>query len=282
MKFQETCEAVAPPKSGWQPEVAVESALVLSNQAVNAEYKHLIVKCSALAAGARPGQFFHLLCPGDGRVNPYFRRPMSVYGIQSKDLKIEFMYKVTGAGTRALATLGVGDHLNIMGPLGQGFTLSPSWRHIILVARGVGLATLAPLVAEARAADIQVTTILSARSPDLLLSQELFQALGAKVITVTDAQANSSPAHVEALLRALITTSSCDALFTCGSARLAKMLQKFSKEFGIPGQIAMEQQMACGIGACYCCVRDFNVEGKIVSQRVCYDGPVFDLNEAVL
>ena len=60
-----------------------------------------------------------------------------------------------------------------------------------------------------------------------------------------------------------------------------RVQQRLAQEFGLPGQVAMEQQMACGIGLCYCCVRDFNVNGEIVNRRVCWDGPVFDLMEAL-
>ena len=66
-----------------------------------------------------------------------------------------------------------------------------------------------------------------------------------------------------------------------GSARLIRVQQRLAREFGLPGQVAMEQQMACGIGLCHACVRDFDVGGEILSQRVCWDGPVFDLMEAL-
>jgi len=60
-----------------------------------------------------------------------------------------------------------------------------------------------------------------------------------------------------------------------------RVQQRLAHEFGLPGQVAMEQQMACGIGMCFCCVRDFNVQGEIIQRRVCWDGPVFDLMEAL-
>ena len=83
------------------------------------------------------------------------------------------------------------------------------------------------------------------------------------------------------MLRRLIAERRCDAFFTCGSSRLMRVQQRLAHEFGLPGQVAMEQQMACGIGLCFCCVRDFNVDGEIEQRRVCWDGPVFDLMEAL-
>jgi dihydroorotate dehydrogenase electron transfer subunit len=168
-----------------------------------------------------------------------------------------------------------------MGPLGTGFRLDPNWKHIVAVGRGAGLATLAPLAKAARANGTEVTAVFSARRPELLVSVDLFKGHGAEVVPVTDSQQTSGPGNVERILRGLIAEGRCDAFFTCGSTRLMRVQQRLAVEFGLSGQVAMEQQMACGIGLCYCCVRDFNVGGEIASRRVCWDGPVFDLLEAL-
>src|ERR1700722_20360530 len=261
--------AVTPPASPhapWKPSIVAELAKVVANTAVNAEYRHLVVDCSEVAASAQPGQFFQLLCPHPAGEQPFLRRPMSLYGADPVKRQVEFLYKVTGAGTRGLDLIKPGDHLDIMGPLGTGFTLDPKWRHIVAVGRGAGLATLAPLAKAAKVNGTKVTAIFSARRPELLVS---------------DSEQTSGPGNVERILRGLIAQGKCDAFFTCGSSRLMRVQQRLAIEFGLPGQVAMEQQMACGIGLCYCCVRDFNVGGEIVSRRVCWDGPVFDLLEAL-
>jgi dihydroorotate dehydrogenase electron transfer subunit len=168
-----------------------------------------------------------------------------------------------------------------MGPLGVGFTLAPELRHIVAIGRGAGLATLAPLAKAARANGTAVTAIFSARRPELLVSVELFKSHGAEVIAATDSEGTSGPASIERVLRGLIDEGRCQAFFTCGSSRLLRVQQRLAREFAIPGQVAMEQQMACGIGLCYCCVKDFNVDGEIVARRVCWEGPVFDMMEAL-
>jgi dihydroorotate dehydrogenase electron transfer subunit len=268
-------------RSPWKASIVAELAEVVVNKAINAEYRYLLLNCSEEAAQALPGQFFQLLCPQPEGEQPFLRRPMSLYGADPDKRQVEFLYKVTGAGTRGLDTLRPGDRLDIMGPLGVGFTLDPSWRHIVAVGRGAGLATLAPLAKAAKANGTHVTAILSARRPDLVVSVELFESHGADVIAVTDSESTSGPANVERILRRQIADDRCDAFFTCGSSRLMRVQQRLAQEFGLPGQVAMEQQMACGIGLCYCCVRDFNVNGEIVNRRVCWDGPVFDLMEAL-
>lgn len=265
----------------FQATAAEELVEVVSNDLVNGEYRHLVVATSVLAATAQPGQFYQLLCPAPPGEAPYLRRPMSLYGADPAARRVEFLYKVTGAGTRGLATLAPGETMQLLGPLGRGYRIDPAWKHIVAVGRGAGLATLGPMAQAAAALGIGVTAILSARRPDLVVSDALFRRYGATVLTVTDQEANSGPAHVERLLRGLIANGRCDAFFTCGSARLLRVQQKLAREFGLPGQVAMEQQMACGLGMCFCCVRDFAVDGEIVHKRVCWDGPVFDIQEAL-
>jgi dihydroorotate dehydrogenase electron transfer subunit len=265
----------------WKAGIVAELTGVLANQMVSGEYRHLVVRCGETLAAAAPGQFFQLLCPPSAAGQPFLRRPMSVYAADSGRRQLEFLYKVTGAGTRGLDRLEPGDQLDVMGPLGRGFALDPHWRHVAVVGRGAGLATLAPLAGAARQAGIRVTAILSARAPELMVTEDLFHRHGAEVIVVTDAEGTSAPDEVERILRQRIRDGRCDAFFTCGSARLVAVQQRLAREFGIPGQVAVEQQMACGLGLCHCCVRDFRVGGETVHRRVCWDGPVFNLAEVL-
>ena len=262
--------------------VAFERALpVIGNLPVNGEYMKLVLAAPAdLVSRCRAGQFFHILCPQISGETPYLRRPMSIYGFDAEKGELQFLYKVTGAGTRALAALDTGDRLNVVGPLGRPFEIAPEWRHLVLLARGVGLATLAPLALEAHRLGRKLTAICSARSPELLMSLDYFRDLGAEVIAVTDADGSSSMENLERLLEGLIAGEGVDAFYTCGSNRMLKLLQQLGARHGIPGQIALEQQMACGLGMCHCCVRPFRQAGRTVNLRVCREGPVFDLQEA--
>jgi dihydroorotate dehydrogenase electron transfer subunit len=262
--------------------VAFERTLpVLGNQPVNGEYMKLVLAAPPdLVSLCRAGQFFHILCPQIAGEMPYLRRPMSIYGFDAEKGELQFLYKVTGAGTRALAALDTGDSLNIVGPLGQPFEIAPEWRHLVLLARGVGLATLAPLALEAHQLGRKLTAICSARSPELLMSLDYFRDLGAEVIAVTDADGSSAMENLEKLLEGLIAGEGVDAFYTCGSNRMLKLLQRLGTRHGIPGQIALEQQMACGLGMCHCCVRPFRKAGRTVNLRDCREGPVFDLQEA--
>jgi dihydroorotate dehydrogenase electron transfer subunit len=253
---------------------------VISHDWVNEEYKHLVVAASPRALAVKPGQFFNLLCPSPDTGELWLRRPQSVYRIDAARGRIEFLYKCVGRGTRGLATLKAGDGLNIVGPLGVGFHLDPSWRNVVVLGRGVGLATLAPISQLAAGCGVGVTAILSARSHDLVMADDLFAKVGT-VVPVLDTDRSSDVENVERILQGLIAAKCADAFFTCGSNRLMQLMKRLARQHGIPGQVAMEQVMACGLGPCYVCVRTFEVNGRKELRRVCIEGPVFDLQEAV-
>ena len=256
-------------------------AQVLLNEWVNAEYKRIRLSAPHPAGSAQAGQFFNIECPPSGEDQPYLRRPMSTYLADAQAGEVEFLYKVTGAGTRGLATLESGMHTRLLGPLGNGFVLQPGWQNIVVLGRGVGLATLAPLAELAAGAGVGVTALISARGREQVVSLDRFEAIGARTEVILDSEGTSGVEAVEAMLRGYWNEGRADAFFTCGSNRLMLVMQKLARELGISGQVAMEQQMACGLGMCFCCVRNFNVEGETISRRVCWDGPVFDLNEVV-
>ncbi|WP_233857504.1 dihydroorotate dehydrogenase electron transfer subunit [Paraburkholderia sp. HD33-4] len=263
-------------------DIAEHACEVLQNTPVNAEYRHMIVAAPAGAALAQPGQFFHLACPPGAAGSSFLRRPMSVYGADPRRRTVEFLYKVQGTGTQGLATLQPGDTLDALGPLGHGFVLPTGTRHVLLLARGVGLATLAPLAAHAVAQGAQVSAVLSARSQALVMSAERLRATGATVHIVTDEDGSSDASRVEAQLEALHAEAPFDFLSTCGSNRLLLLLQKLGRAWGVAGQTAIEQRMGCGIGSCYACVRPFRERAdsdRLTFRRVCWDGPVFDLQE---
>ncbi len=254
---------------------------IVANDFVNDEYKHLVMTVHEQALKAYAGQMFHLLCPSPDGAEVWMRRPMSVYRVNKDACQIEFLYKIEGRGTQGMGMLRPGDEFNVAGPLGVGFKLKPDWKNIVVLGRGVGLATLAPLSQLAADNGVGVTAILSARNPKVVMSKDLFESLGAKTVAVVDTDNSSAVENVEKIIEGLIAQDKADAFFTCGSNRLLKLMQRLGKKHNIPGQVAVEQIMVCGFGACYVCMRTFEVDGVRVLRRVCRDGPVFNMQEAV-
>lgn len=247
---------------------------VVEHAWVNARYKYLRLRApAALARKTVAGQFFQLACPPGEAEQPFLRRPMSVYGIGPEEDRIEFLYHVKGTGTRALERIGVGRSLTVIGPLGTGFTFAAGWRRILLVARGVGLATMAPLVPLAARAGVAMTMVLSARTPADLMRNEFLRGAQAEVHPVFDSDGSSAVERLAPLVARLIAEQKPDMVYTCGSNRLLELLQRL----GAHGEVALEQQMACAMGVCLSCVRLFHEDGERVFRRVCCEGPVFPI-----
>src|SRR6202035_2820953 len=231
------------------PHIPAEEALcpVVFHDCVNSEYKHLVVQASPKALAVKPGQFFNLLCPSPDVGELWLRRPQSVYRIDRAQGRIEFLYKCVGRGTRGLATLEVGGELNMVGPLGVGFSLDPRWKSVVVLGRGVGLATLAPISQLAQENGVTVTAILSARSAEFVMADDLFGAVG-EVVSVLDSDGSSAVENVEAILRRLIAASRADAFYTCGSNRLLQLVKRVRRGDRTPGPRGTGQNK----GFCVC------------------------------
>ncbi len=263
--------------------VASYRCRVVEHSWVNQRYKHIRLEADApIARITKPGQFYQLRCPTTDTEQPFLLRPMSVYGAGPQAGRIEFLYNVTGVGTRAMASLPVDGHMEIVGPLGNTFTFRPDFRRILVVARGVGLATMAPLIQQAAEAGVAITAVMSARTRDDLMAHEFLRGANAQVHSVFDADGSSSVEAMEVLMRGLLGQQRPDAVYTCGSHRLLMLLQRVLADHPeVIGEVAMEQRMACGMGVCLSCVRLFDCDGDKQFLRVCREGPVFSIREVV-
>ena len=258
----------------------VSNLKVLKNVQVSARYWHMVVEAPELVSETHSGQFFHIRCADEDF--PFLRRPFSIYRINKEDGTLEFLYLIKGEGTKRLTEIVEDEEVDVLGPLGVGFDLSEELETILLLARGVGIATLAALAQEAGEKGIKSIAILSARSKNDLLATEELQSLGAEVYKVTEEEGTSDVENVEYLISDILDKNKIDAGFTCGSKRLSKLIQKVSSDYDIPSQIALEENMGCAMGACYACVHDIIQDGEIQPVRVCREGPVFKIDEVVL
>jgi len=253
---------------------------IISNVKVSERYWHMTVDISNINETIEPGQFFNLLCTDS--LYPFLRRPLSVYKINAETKSIEFLYLVKGLGTNKLTELRAGEDINIFGPLGKGFHLEESGETILLLARGVGIATLAGLAFKAAKQNKKIIAILSARSQNDLLSANYLMNLGAAVYKVTDEEGTSDIKKVENLINRLLSERKIDAFYTCGSKRLSYLIQCIANREGIPGEIALEEHMGCAMGVCFACVCKVKIGNEIKTPRVCIDGPVFPLSQVIL
>ncbi|MDU4362530.1 MAG: dihydroorotate dehydrogenase electron transfer subunit [Klebsiella oxytoca] len=250
---------------------------------VNKRYKYLRLSAAVdLHSATLPGQFYMLKCPNVKSLHPFLLRPMSVYGTGPAPGTIEFLYNVAGAGTQGLAELPEGSEMEIVGPLGNTFTLKPEFRRVMVVARGVGLATMAPLLQQAARAGIVLTIVMSARTPEDLMRNAFLRGIDADVHCLYDSDGTSAMSALDKLLHDILGKHHHDMIYTCGSHRILRLLQSILEVFpDTGGEVALEQRMACGMGVCLSCVRPIQQNGRIEFLRVCREGPVFPIRSVV-
>lgn len=254
---------------------------VVRNRQLGNGLWHLIVEAPEIAAEAQPGQFAMVrLGPS---LEPLLRRPISFYRILKYNGWVEFVYKVVGKGTELLTEKGPGTPLDLVGPLGQGWTLLPDTRKIGIVGRGIGIAPLISLAEFAARKGLKVYAFLSAKEPELIVGRELLAELGCGLYLHSDRGEFSGRGVVTEYLEEVLKEETLDQLYTCGSRRLGRAVLAYARERGIKGQISLEERMACGLGACIGCVTEIiTPQGKREYKRVCKEGPVFWVEEVAM
>ncbi|MCQ2295374.1 MAG: dihydroorotate dehydrogenase electron transfer subunit [Bacteroidales bacterium] len=195
------------------------------------------------------------------------RRPISIHDVDPQENTLTLLIQMVGKGTRQLAQLQVGDQLNLIYPLGRGFSVSGS--NPLLVGGGAGIAPLLHLAKCYKAKGIEPTILLGGRTRDLIPVREAFEPYGRLLISTEDGSLGE---------KGLVTQHSqfgahYDQICTCGPTPMMKAVGRYAVQHGISCQVSLENMMACGIGACLCCVTDTDDGHKCV----CKEGPVFDV-----
>lgn len=253
---------------------------ILFNKQISKRYFHLKVKVpNKQLFPVQAGQFFHIKC-SDGS-KPLLRRPLSIFRINEAESTLEFLYLVKGVGTMALAERKKEERLDILGPLGKGFSVAEGSENILVVARGVGIATLSALAFKMKRMNISCFAIVSARTKEDYLMEAELKAAGVEAVFVNDEDGTSDPHHVKFLAETLVSEKKIDGIYTCGSRRLSILMKELGCEHQLFAEIALEENMGCGIGSCYGCVCQIEEEESIRPVRICMEGPVFPLEKVV-
>lgn len=236
--------------------------------------RFVLLKCTdpnAPLPPMMPGQFAQLRV--DGSKETFLRRPISINFVDTKLNQIWFLVQLVGAGSRALGRLKEGDTLNALLPLGNGFSMpvSAEMKHL-LVGGGVGTAPLLYLGAQMNLMGMRPTFLLGARTKDMLLQMEDFQRVGDVYVTTEDGSAGEKGFVTQ---HSILFKQHFDRISVCGPSPMMKAVAKFARANSVPCEVSLENMMACGLGACLCCVEK-TVKGNVC---VCTEGPVFDINE---
>ena len=215
-----------------------------------------------------PGQFVEVRV--DGSPSTFLRRPISVNFVDRENNELWLLVATIGDGTRQLGRLQAGDMLNCVLPLGNGFTMPVENKKVLLVGGGVGVAPLLYFGQQLKARNMEPTFLLGARSAKDLLMLNEFEKYGRVFVTTEDGSAGECGFVTQ---HSLLQKESFDQISTCGPKPMMVAVARFAQKADVYCEASLENLMACGLGACLCCVEK-TTDGNLC---VCKEGPVFDV-----
>ncbi|MBQ8959044.1 MAG: dihydroorotate dehydrogenase electron transfer subunit [Bacteroidales bacterium] len=214
-----------------------------------------------------PGQFVQVRV--DGSPSTYLRRPISIHNVDFQKNEVDLLVQQVGEGTRHLAKASVGDLINIMLPLGNGFSMPEEGQKVLLVGGGIGIAPLFYFAKVLNENGVQPVLILGGKTKSDLLRLEEYQQLGETFVTTEDGSLGEKGFVT---MHSVWKERTFDKIYVCGPKPMMKAVAKIATEKDIWCEVSLENLMACGLGACLCCVEDTN-DGHVC---VCKEGPVFN------
>lgn len=226
------------------------------------------LSCPSLAGIAKAGQFAHVAVPCKT-----LRRPISI--CDATDTTIRLVFEVRGEGTELLSAIKKGEMVDILAPLGNGFTI-PKDKKVVFVGGGIGVP---PMLFSAKQAENPIA-IIGFRNKDAMILEEDLKKVCEKVYVTTDDGSYGIHGFVTLPLAEII--DDVDLVCACGPTPMLKSIAQIAKEHGKECQISLEERMGCGVGACLVCACKTITDGKEGYAHVCRKGPVFNAEEVVL
>ena len=248
-----------------------EKAVVVSQTSIADGIYDMTLACPECASLAEPGQFLNLYCSNETRLLP---RPISICTIDREQGTIRIVYRLAGGGTREFSALKAGDSIELLGPLGHGFTVREE--PAVLIGGGIGIP---PMLELARSIPGPKICVLGYRDEPFLLEE--FERV-CPVVTASETGRTGVKGTVLDAIREQGVEGK--VIYACGPMPMLKAVAEYAKKRGLEAQISLEERMACGIGACLGCIcqtKEKNHHTNVNNSRVCKDGPVFDAKEVI-
>lgn len=244
-----------------------EKVRIIRQEQLSLDVYSLWIETKDIAVNAKPGQFVSVYSNDGARLLP---RPISICEIDGKNLRM--VYRVVGKGTEEFSGYKAGDQLDVLGPLGNGYTLDT--KKAILLGGGIGIP---PMLELAKRLDCEKSIVLGYR--DVLFLNEEFEPYGKVYIATEDGSAGTRGNVLDAIREQGITG---EVIYACGPKPMLRAIKNFAEENGMEAFISLEEKMACGIGACLACVcktKDVDHHSHVHNARICKEGPVFNAKE---
>lgn len=248
------------------------TAKVKSQERIASDIFSLVLYVPDIAEQAKAGQFVSVYSHDGSKLLP---RPISLCEIDREKKTIRLVYRVVGGGTKEFSALKEGEHIEVMGPLGNGFSLKNG--KAVLIGGGIGIP---PMLELARELDCEKQIVLGYRDEVFLL--EDLQDAGDVYIASEDGKTGVKGNVLDAIREYAVKG---DIIYACGPTPMLRAVKKYAIANDIEAQLSLEEKMACGIGACLACVcQSTEIDGHshVHNKRICKDGPVFDAREVEL
>ncbi|MBS0014444.1 MAG: dihydroorotate dehydrogenase electron transfer subunit [Desulfobacterales bacterium] len=259
--------------------VVQETIALTENKRISEGYFRMRAQCGTHYANAAAGQFVTLRLLD--QKDPLLRRPFSIHQVTigpNGTPEIEILYRVVGGFTSKLSRQPAGSRIDLLGPLGHGFTVAAHTRPAAVVAGGIGVAPLVFLVWQLNRAGMNpdlITVFLGGQSKNDILCRDRFEQMGVRTKTATEDGSLGFHGLVTAPLETWLKTADPAMIYACGPHGMLTAVGKIARTANIACELSIETLMACGLGVCMgCAVKTHdNSEGY---QHVCKHGPVFD------
>ena len=245
--------------------------VVFDNQRLDDRHLLLILNPSnGIMPEMRPGQFVQL--KSNASQDTFLRLPISINYIDEEKKQLWLMVQMIGEGTKALANLRRNDILNLVLPLGNGFSIDKAQGRVLLVAGGVGIAPMLYTGKALKERGVVPTFLIGARSGNIILEKELFENLGKLYVTTEDGSLGEKGFVTQ---HSILNKEKYDMIMVCGPKPMMIAVARYAKNTRTDCEVSLENMMACGLGACLCCVEK-TVKGNVC---VCSEGPVFNIKQ---
>jgi dihydroorotate dehydrogenase electron transfer subunit len=243
---------------------------LVETRMLNAQYVLMKFQHDQPLPPMQPGQFIQVRV--DHSPNTYLRRPISINFVDTEKNQLWLLIQLVGDGTRTLAATPVGRKVNMILPLGNRFSQPEASDRVLLIGGGVGVAPLLMLGKEIQEKGLEVSFLLGARSAKDLLELDEFSKYGTVYTTTEDASAGEKGFVTQ---HSILQEKAFTKIYTCGPKPMMQAVAKYASQKNIDCEVSLENSMACGIGACLCCVED-TVDGHVCT---CTTGPVFNIKK---
>lgn len=258
------------------PQVFAE---IIKKEQLKSDIFKFSVKAEEVVKTAKAGNFIEIRVNND--IEPFLRRPISIYNMDKEKGVLEFIFQVKGKGTRILSEKKEEEKIDIVGPLGYGTFKYQNYQNLAIIGGGIGVFPLYELAKNAQKDNKNVNTYLGFRNKDLVLLEDEFKKVSNNLVITTDDGSYAQKGFAINYLKEDFEKGKIDSIYACGPLPMLKAVREFAIEKNIPCQISLEERMACGLGVCLGCAVKTAKSLKEAPEywHVCKAGPVFQAKD---